>query len=112
MHYSRAKMCHTADCRPAGGPNGGLPQQLDGGRGHQVVGNQDLANSHANSWSIGAAQGAFAWRAFREHGTQAIIPVDVAAPAIPNGDLQSAIAATTRLHVLNLQNTVYLGHEV
>lgn len=96
MHYSRAKMYHTADGRPAGGPNGGLPQQLDGGC--------DLSNSHANAWSIGAAQGAFAWRAFREHGTQAIIPVDVAAPAIPKGDLQTAIAVTTRLHVLHLQN--------
>ncbi len=38
---------------------------------------EHLANSHGNAWGIGASQGAFARRAFREYGTQAMIPVYV-----------------------------------
>lgn len=46
-----------------------------------------FANSHANSWAIGPAQGASSWRAFREFGTQAIIPANIAVPNITAGAL-------------------------
>ena len=53
-----------------------------------------LANSHANSWAIGSAQGVSSWRAFREFGT----PTDIAAPNIAPGALATAVAANiTRL---------------
>ena len=54
-----------------------------------------LANSHANSWAIGSAQGVTApWRAFREFGTC----TNIAAPNIAPGALATAVAANiTRL---------------
>lgn len=48
-----------------------------------------------NSSAIGAAQGAWSWRAFREYGTQAIVPNDIAPITIAPGPLANAVAAAT-----------------
>jgi len=56
---------------------------------------QRLKTSHQHSWSIGVAPGKSSWKAFRSHGTVAIIPQDVALPVLADAAATTAISGSS-----------------
>ena len=57
---------------------------------------QRLKTSHQQQWSIGAAQGKTSWRAFRAHGTAAVIPADITMPVLVDPAATGAIVAVAQ----------------